>query len=232
MPVFLKHRRTDLVEFMDRPDCDLQQLENTYQHFATINKYFSGWKWIYRKRIRPLMTDPDRTYTLLDIGFGGGDIPLKISEWSKKDGIKLEILAIELDERAIEFARKLDAPANVTFKKMHSKKLLEKGGAFDFVLSNHVMHHLSNSELLELMDQASKLAKRRVLFSDIERNTIGYGLFKFITPLLFRNSFIPYDGLISIRRSYTFEELRAIIPKKWKLDQMPLFRLLLTLDKT
>lgn len=229
---FLKHRDPDLVELMDRVDCDPILLENTYQHFTSINSLLSGWRRIYKTRIRPLCVDSKQVYTLLDIGFGGGDIPIKIAEWSKKNNINLEILAIELDDRAIEFAKKLAVPANVTFKKMHSQELIDAGASFDFVISNHVLHHLSDLELTTFLKDAEQLAGKRVLFSDIERNIIGYALFKLITPLLFRNSFITYDGLISIRRSFTFEELRAMIPKKWKLDQMPLFRLLLTLDKT
>jgi len=229
---FLKHRKPELVEWMDRHDCDPKLLKNTYQQFSAINYLLSGWSRIYKTRIRPFCTDKKNTYSLLDIGFGGGDIPLKIAEWAKKDGINIDILGIELDDRALEFAQTLEAPANVQFKKMHSSRLIDEGISFDFVISNHVLHHLQDADVHELLKQAEQLARHMVLFNDIERNSVGFSLFKMIAPLIFRNSFIAKDGLISIQRSFTFNELREIIPKKWKLDQMPLFRLVLTLDKS
>lgn len=229
---FLKQRQPELVEWMDRPDCDPHLLNNTYQHFTTINTFLSGWRRIYKTRIRPLCSDKTRTYTLLDIGFGGGDIPLKIAEWANNDRIELNILAIEQDDRALEFAQTLESSQNVKFKKMHTSELVDHGKTFDFVISNHVLHHLEDSDIIDLLTQAEKLASKRVLFSDIERNRIGYFLFRLITPLIFRNSFITKDGLISIQRSFTFEELEALISRKWKLDQMPLFRLVLMLDKS
>ena len=229
---FLKHRNPDLVEWMDRADCDLHTLNNTYRQFSSINSLFSGWRYIYKTHIRPLCKNRNITYTLLDIGFGGGDIPIKLSKWAKKDGISIQILAIELDERALDFVHRLDTPNNVQFKYMHSSELIENGITFDFVISNHVLHHLKNPDVIELMLQAEQLAKRKIIFSDIERNVFGYFLFKWITPLLFKHSYIQEDGLISIQRSFSFDELESIIPKKWTLDQMPFFRLLLTLDKT
>ncbi len=229
---FLKQRQPELVEWMDRLDCDQETLNNTYQQFSTINSLLSGWRRIYKTRIRPICTDKTKTYSLLDIGFGGGDIPFKMAYWAKSDGIKLEILAIELDDRALAYVETLNAPKNIQFKKLHSSELIDEGKTFDFVISNHVLHHLKDKEVRDLLIQADQLAKRRILFNDIERNSLGYWLFKLITPLIFKKSYITKDGLISIQRSFTFEELERIIPKKWKLDQMPLFRLVLTLDKS
>lgn len=232
MQRFLSQREPDLIEWMDKPDCDVEILRKTYAHFRTINKLLSGWRRIYKTQIRPHCTNKSQSYSLLDIGFGGGDIPLQIAKWSKADGINLNILAIELDDRALEYVRTLAVPENVQFKKLHTSELINDQRHFDFVISNHVLHHLQDSEVIELISQADSLARRTVIFSDIERNPFGYALFKTITPLIYRGSFITKDGLLSIRRSFTFEELRSIIPKKWKLDQMPLFRLLLTLDKS
>ncbi len=230
MSGFLKHRQPDLVEWMDQPDCDPAKLEQTYQYFSTINFLLSGWKRIYKTQIRPKMSDKNRTYSFLDIGFGGGDIPIKIAKWAKDDGYKINILAIELDDRALQFISKIETDPDIEFKKVHTRDLLDQKRTFDFVLSNHVLHHLKDDEINILLKDAEQLANISIVFSDIERNLVGYGLFKILTPIFFKNSFITEDGLLSIRRSFKFEELQSIIPKKWNLDQMPLFRLLLTLD--
>ncbi|MBO6795194.1 MAG: methyltransferase domain-containing protein [Balneolaceae bacterium] len=231
MEGFLAHRQQDLIEWMEKEDCDPEKLHRTYQQFKTINRLLSGWKRIYKSRIRPKL-EREQINTMLDIGFGGGDIPIAITKWANRDGFDLEILAIELDDRALEFAQQLDAPKSITFEKKHAKELIAEDCRFDFVISNHVLHHLSDEEIPVLLNESDELAKKSVIFNDIERNAVGYTLFASITPLLFRDSFITVDGLISIKRSFKSEELERIIPKKWKIDQMPLFRILLTLDKS
>ena len=109
MPFFLSKRQPDLIEFMDREDCDPVLLENTYRQFATINLLLSQWKRIYTNELLPMMQE-GITYTLLDIGFGGGDVPIRLAEWAEKDGLDLIITAIDTDKRAYNFAQSCVAP--------------------------------------------------------------------------------------------------------------------------
>lgn len=230
MPLFLKKRNSELSELMDSKDCDPKLLDNTYRQFKLINLLLCNWKGIYKKTLLPKMTDPQKTYTLLDIGFGGGDIPTSISKWAKKDGVKLKITAIETDQRSYEFAQDLPKDPNIEFLYTSSTDLVNKGERFDFVISNHLMHHLKNDDLLSLLNDAQTLSSNMVLFNDIERSDLGYVLFTTIARLLFHNSYIVTDGLTSIRRSFTRKELRALVPEKWILKTPGLYRLLLTYE--
>ncbi len=220
-----------MVEFMDREDCDLVKLRNTYRQFRVINRLLSNWRRIYVQRIRPCMKNQSRPYTLLDIGFGGGDIPFSISRWAKKDGFNLEITAIDTDQRAYEFARNFPPDPKVSFHLQRSSELLEEGSCFDFVISNHVLHHLNTAEFHGFLEEAKLLANQLVIFGDIERSDLGYVLFSVFTRPLFFNSFISADGLISIKRSYTHKELLKIAPADWKVERSFPFRLLLTHQK-
>lgn len=228
MPFFLSHRQPNLVEFMDKDDCDLIKLENTYRQFSTINGLLSNWKRIYKNRLKPMMKDAGRSYTLLDIGFGGGDIPLAISKWAKKDGIKLQITAIETDSRAFEYAQTLQNDPSISFLNCSSTDLMNDHKLFDFVISNHVLHHLDEESALEILNEAKTLANTLVIFNDIERSDLGYLLFNIFSRPLFWNSFITADGLTSIKRCYTKNELQHLAPNNWQVERSFPFRLLLT----
>jgi len=230
MPLFLSERQPQLVEIMDRDDCDPVLLENTYRQFATINLLLSKWKRIYKSRLLPLMQE-SRTYTLLDIGFGGGDVSIKLAEWAKKDGIDLKITGIETDERAYNFAAKSESPDSVTFLHCSSSDLAAKGASFDFVISNHVLHHLTSDQTKLILNEAKSLATQKVIFNDIERSDLGFVLFTTFARMLFRNSFIVADGLTSIKRSYTKKELQKVAPENWKVQRIFPFRLLLIYDR-
>lgn len=216
---------------MDAPDCDPVKLKNTYTQFWWINRFLSKWSIIYKKEIRPVLELQNGTATLLDIGFGGGDIPIQLSEFAKKDGYNLKILAIEADDRSFEFTHSLITPANIQFEHKHSKELVEQGDQFDFVISNHLVHHLDKTTLQNICSEAEQLATKKVIFNDLMRSDLAYALFYVFSKLLFWNSFISYDGLISIKRSYTLKELNDVAPSGWKVRKYFPFRLILTHDK-
>lgn len=227
MPLFLINRQPQLSEKMDDPNCKLSTLFNTYKSFATINKLLSGWNIIYKREIFPFLELNNGTATLLDIGFGGGDIPVLLYKLAKKDGFTLNITAIDTDERSVSYANKTYKNSPVNFIKANSKDLVNKNHSFDFVISNHLLHHLNDSDLLQLCDDAKKLATNKVLFNDILRSDIGYVSFGIISKLFFHRSFISYDGLVSIKRSFTPSELKEVCPNNWIVSSSFPFRILL-----
>lgn len=243
---FLSSRRPDLVEWMDRPDCDPVRLRNTYRYFPVINRLISRWDAVYRRFIRPQLRKGQR-FTLLDVGSGGGDITRNIHAWAARDGFLLDVTGIDPDGRALEYARdgsgadreelpdrggrKDTEPAGLRFLQTDTGQLRRDGRAFDFVVCNHVLHHLSDDAFAPFLDDLAVLSRRRVICSDIERSVIGYALFSVATWPLFPNSFIRADGLISIQKSYRPDELRAILPEGWRVIRQFPFRLLVLHDK-
>ncbi len=229
MPFFLKHRNEALVEWMDREDCDEELLNNTYSQFTTINKLLSGWAKIYREMIHPILKqNPGETTYILDIGCGGGDIIRLLDGLIKKDGFEAKLTGIDTDERSIRFLQNRDHPENITFRNITSGELAEERTEFDIVISNHLIHHLSENNLRSVCHDAETLAKSLTIFSDIERSDIGYASFGLIAPLLFRSSYIVADGLISIKKSYRKKELQQILPSGWVVTRKFPFRLLAT----
>lgn len=226
MAFFLSKRNTALTEIMDDPDCDRDGLIRTYKTFDRMNRLLSGWSSIYKKEIRPVLKNASAQLTLLDIGTGGGDVPRHLSEMAGKDGYSLDITAIDPDERAIEFANSTNSGDGINFLCARSDELVKENKQFDFVISNHLVHHLEESEILSLCHDAEKLCRCRVFFNDIERGDLGYAFFSLAAPLLFRNTFIPTDGPLSIRRSFTKHELSQLLPPRWNVQRIFPYRLL------
>lgn len=225
MTFFLSNRDRESRERMDDPDCDLQTLQNTYRQFSTINNIISRWHAIYKKHIRPAL-NPQKTTTLLDIGFGGGDIPIKLAQWANDDDLKLEITAIDPDPRALQFVQALDHPANISFLQCSYSEITDR--QFDFVISNHLIHHLISPELTQILDKAKQMSNHKVIFNDLRRSDWAYLFFGLFARPAFRNSFITEDGLTSIKRSYTASELKEAVPDGWDVASQFPFRLLLS----
>ncbi len=214
----LTERDTGAVEEMDRPDCDQAKLQRTYAQFWLINTVVSGWRRNYVRYLRPVF-DADRVNTLLDIGSGGGDVPRMLARWARRDGLRLEITGIDPDERAHAFASARPALPGLAFRRAFSSELVAEGRTYDAVISNHVLHHLDDEQFQSLLADSEQLTGRLSLHSDIERSRWGYALFSAGTLPFFPGSFIRRDGLTSIRRSYTADELAAAAPPGWRTVQ-------------
>lgn len=225
----LVERDRDATEQMDDPGCDEAALRRTYAQFRVVNAVVTGWRSTYRHQLRPVLRR-DRATTLLDVGCGGGDLTRSLVRWAARDGLRLEATGIDPDPRAHAWAAGQPAAPGVSFRQGLSSDLVLEGRSFDVVVSNHVLHHLDETRLQSFLADSRRLARVRVVHSDIVRSRPAYLLFSAATWPFFPGSFIRADGLVSIRRSYTPEELCAVLPSGWSVQRQAPWRNLVLHD--
>lgn len=215
-------------ELMDDPDCDPRRLAATLRRFGLVNRLVTGWGGVARRRLFPALARLGRPARVLDLGCGGGDVVLRLAGLARRAGLEVAWTGIDPDDRAIAVARSRDGGA-VTFRCADAATLLAEGDRFDAVISNHVLHHLGPG-LAELVAQSRALSRGVVLHSDIARSRTAYALYAVgITPFA-PGTFLRTDGLRSIRRSYTRDELQQALddiqPRAWTVHAPGRFRLL------
>ncbi|WP_426182216.1 methyltransferase domain-containing protein [Microbacterium sp. TWP3-1-2b2] len=215
----LSARAVDERELMDDPDADLRMLERTYERFHLINSVVSRWRAVYRRDIRPRARV--RPIRILDVGAGGGDVSRALADWSRRDGLAVEVTALDADARADRWAR--SRGGGVEYRCAYTSDLVDAGATFDIVISNHLLHHLCDDELTALLGESAALVPDGglVMHRDIARGRLAYlgfaaGTLPFARNLL-AGSFIRADGLTSIRRAYTPAELAAVVPSGWQV---------------
>jgi 2-polyprenyl-3-methyl-5-hydroxy-6-metoxy-1,4-benzoquinol methylase len=205
-------RNTSDKEKLELADVDVNRLRRTIRQFKLINYLFSASSRLMRKHFFTIMEqEPDRIYTLLDVGSGGCDIALWAAREARRRGLHLNITALDNDNRILPIAYQAirDYPE---IRIVEGNALeLSSLGSFDFVFSNHLLHHLAWDDIRIFLD--SIIARTRLAFvmNDLKRSNWAYLGFTIFSCVCTPRSFHYNDGRLSIRRGFMAEELRDFI---------------------
>jgi hypothetical protein len=212
MPSIDFSRRAELVEAMDRPDSPEDRLRRTLTQFESLNRIFSRYRSVLMRGVVDDMACNDaRSFRVVDLGAGGCDIARWLVRACRTRGLPVAVVAVEHDLRVAGYAR--SASAGYPEIEVVQADVLDRGllGGADYVLANHLLHHLSDDLCVELLRRIDCARPRRYLLNDLVRNRWAYFGFLLVAPLLFRRSFVVADGLASIRRGFTMPEVRTLV---------------------
>jgi 2-polyprenyl-3-methyl-5-hydroxy-6-metoxy-1,4-benzoquinol methylase len=195
-------------ELMDDPRCDDRLLFRTYDQLALLNRLVARYRSILSRYVlRDMARNRSRAYRLIDLGAGGCDIARWLLAAAARRGVRLEVIAIDGDPRAIAYARSRGVPAGLRVECADLRDMARWSPA-DYVFCNHVLHHLSDEALPQAIGLMDRAATRLWLAADLRRSRLSYAAFHLLAPLL-RDSFAFEDGKRSIRRGFQPAELLA-----------------------
>jgi hypothetical protein len=92
-----------------------------------------------------------------------------------------------------------------------------RDGTFDVVTASLFLHHFAQPELPDLLRRLHALARKALVVNDLRRARVPYLFGRAFFGAVFRSRVSVEDGLLSIRRAFTREDLqdafdRAHIP--------------------
>jgi SAM-dependent methyltransferase len=100
--------------------------------------------------------------------------------------------------------------------------------SIDIVMCSQVLHHFEGADALELLREMNRVARIRVIVSDLRRSWIAAaGLWLASFPLRF-HAISRHDGVVSVMRGFTPEELvdtvRDAVGRKTAVHRRRAFR--------
>jgi ubiquinone/menaquinone biosynthesis C-methylase UbiE len=205
-------------EHLDGDLADARTLEGNLRDLRRINRFFGGVA-LSRRALDALLDraslPSDQPVTLLDVGTGGADIPIRlIADW-RRQGRRLQVLGI--DNRAEVLAAAARArPAlltenELTLRIADGRRLPFEDGSFDVAHASLVLHHLDPDEALALVREMARVSRRGVVLNDLSRSWLGWIGAWLLLHALTRNAFTRHDGPLSVRRAYSLPEARSLL---------------------
>jgi SAM-dependent methyltransferase len=205
----------DLVELMDRPDPSSPELVRALLNLRELNRHFGSHRIIRHFLNRWLK--PGETLTILDACTGFGDIPRLVVEYARQRGSQVKVLAMDMQPATLEIAQR----SSVLFPEISyvqaDIRSFDPGDRFDIVLCSLALHHFAWREAVEILQRLARLGQRAVLISDLVRSVTGLLGVYLLTSTVFRDPMTKFDGRLSIRRAFSFPEMKKLaVEAGWK----------------
>jgi SAM-dependent methyltransferase len=202
VPSILTPPRKRGVEILDDPNVDPRLVTRSLSDVARSNSLFGGLSSAIDELKSVLAVVPARA-TLLDVGTGLGDIPCRAREVARKRGIELTTVGLD---SALELARASRAVLTVTVCG-DALRLPFADHSIDVVMCSQVLHHFAGANALRILREMNRVARLRVVVSDIRRSWLAAaGLWLLSFPLRF-HAVSRHDGVVSVMRGFTPDEL-------------------------
>jgi len=219
--------RSQENELLDNPDVRPEELLGSLNFMRQVNELFGGHRTILEYFSRQ---DLPKTFTVLDIACGGGDIPCALAKWARVRGKEARITAIDLQPLCVAYAQKNHSSPDIQYL-LHSAFDLERLGRFDYVMSSMFFHHLPDEEIVKLLGLMSKTARRGWIVNDLYRGGLNYAAAWFL-GMLSGQPMIFNDAKLSVARAFRpadFERYRqeARLPNA-QVRRRPIYRMTLS----
>ena len=213
-------RRKVIEEFLDSHVGTPREVADSLADMTMINRYMGGRRTMCRLLLRVASERRIGKLSLLDVGGGGGDLAAMTVQSLANRG--LDVSPVVLDRmpshiRAEALAEEEDgadrkSAANNCFPAVGGDALALpfKDNSFDVVGCSLLAHHLEPDEVVAFATQALRVARHAVLINDLIRHPLHLTLSYAGYPL-YRSVLSRHDAVASVRRSYTVEEMHAML---------------------
>ena len=206
--------RSNKTEIMDDFTMKGELLRDTLDKLGKINKLLGG-NSVTLNGIRQLLEGKpkDKTYAIIDLGCGHGDILRLIADFGRKEGYNFQLIGIDANQDAIDYASELSVEYHeLSFENKDIFSEDFQNMNYDIALATLFLHHFKTDELEVLLKQLASRAKLGLVINDLHRSEIAYGLFKLLS-LVISNQMIIDDGLTSILRAFKRKDLENLAQK-------------------
>jgi 2-polyprenyl-3-methyl-5-hydroxy-6-metoxy-1,4-benzoquinol methylase len=205
----------DEPEMMDRPQPVSAELEADLLNLVSLNRLFGSHRLL--RRFLAQWLKPGRSYRVLDLATGAGDLPRVMLEWARARDITLRIDAVDGNASTVEIARRHSAGFPEIAFQVADVFAYDSAETYDLVTCSLALHHFADDDAVRLLRRCRSLSHCYVLVSDLERSMATLAGVCALTALFYREPMTRNDARVSARRAFSFSEFRQLAERAaWK----------------
>lgn len=199
-------------EIMDQPGLDEQSHRRALAALRRINRISRTGRVAWGAIERLAASDPDRTWRVLDVASGGGDVAIDVARRAVRRGRKVLVDACDINPFAVRYANARAAEKRVENVSFFRCDVLEGPlpDGYDVVMCSLFLHHLDEESAIALLSKMAAAARKLVVVNDLRRSTWGYLLAWLGCRILTRSPVVHVDGPRSVQAAFSLDEIRGV----------------------
>lgn len=205
--------RTDAEELIDLPDTSWDDVLRGMRDIQRINAVLLTYPILFATFDRLATWPADRPLRVLDVATGMADVPRALVDFARSHGRSIEVVGLDLNPRILAMAGETvrDYP-EISLVQGDALALPQADGAFDWVFCHLALHHLPLDTHERFFRELARVIRPGggMLIGDVERSRLNEALAQPFLKLLC-SPIAQYDGIVSIRRALSHDELMALI---------------------
>ena len=210
--MFEQFRRRNLeLEHLDKGDYSAEEYEGCIVELQRVNRWLGDASALRGSLLKEIELSGLSSFSVVDVGAGSGELLRVVSDWARQTKRKARLTGVELNARSaraiVEESSTLDRINGV---RGDAFRLPFADAEFDYAICSLFTHHFKNDQVVEILRELSRVARRRIFVIDLHRHPVAYYFFTTIARLFLHNRLIREDGALSILRSFTPGELEEL----------------------
>ena len=192
--------RSEAEELMDADDLDAATYADVVGDLATVNTVTMARRPTLDFLARA--TAGRKSFRLLDVGFGDGDMLRRIARWAKAKNIEAELVGVDLNPRSEQAA--WAHGGDIRYVTGNYADLAHE--PWDVIVSSLVAHHMSHDQLIAFLRFMEGQARAGWFINDLHRHGFAHWGFPVLATIARWHPIVRHDGTLSIARSYRPDE--------------------------
>ncbi len=149
---------------------------------------------------------PGARFTLLDVGYGEGDMLRAVHAWASARGFRPRLIGVDLNPRSEPAARAATDPATGIEFRTGDVFDFAPDEQIDFIVSSLVTHHLTDRQVGRFLMWMEARSVRGWFVNDLRRHWFAFYGFTALAAVMRWHRFVRHDGPVSIARSFVPDE--------------------------
>lgn len=203
--------RSPQLEWMDTQTIDAADFAQCLADLAVVNSVTLARPptLAFMRRVARGMAAGGRL-SVLDVGFGEGDMLRRIHRWGTRRGLQLDLSGVDLNPWSTA-AAETATPPGMGIRYVTGDLFDLAAGETDVVISSLFTHHLTDAQVVAFLAWMEARARRGWFVNDLHRHAIAFHGFRLLSGAAGWHRFVQHDGPISVARSFRRRDWDALL---------------------
>ena len=204
-------RRSAKLEHIDTGAYTPAEYEACIGELQLVNRWMGDAHTLKATLFREIEAQSLQSFSILDVGAGSGELLRVTATWARQTGRSLSAVGLELNERSAEsINEESNRFSEISSVRGDALELPFSDSTFDYVMCSLFTHHFVDEQVVRILREMSRVAKRRIFVIDLHRHPVAYFLYTTVGKLVLHNRLLRHDGALSILRSFKADELHEL----------------------